>query len=99
MKHFRLLFLALIASTLIIAGCTTKTPEASNNLDTFAQCLTKADVKMFGTATCPHCQNQKKLFGDSFKYIQYVDCFASPTMCSNIATVPTWLFADGSVLN
>lgn len=53
---------------------------------------------MFGTPTCSHCLDQKALFGESFKYIQYVDCIVAPTMCSNIAGTPTRLFADGSTL-
>jgi hypothetical protein len=53
---------------------------------------------MFGTATCSHCLAQKKLFGDSFKYVNYTDCIVAPTMCSNVAAIPTRLFADGSTL-
>ena len=53
---------------------------------------------MYGTATCSHCIKQKALFGESFKYINYVDCVVAPTMCSSIAGTPTRHFADGSTL-
>ena len=39
---------------------------------------------------------QKALFGKSFQYVTYVDCIVAPTMCSNVAVVPTWFYADGS---
>ncbi len=53
---------------------------------------------MYGTPTCSHCLAQKKLFGDSFQYINYVDCIVAPTMCANVASIPTWLFSDGTTL-
>jgi glutaredoxin len=99
----KIIILGIALTSIFFVGCT-KLPDTTTtgtgviNLDAFAQCLTKANVKMFGTATCSHCLAQKKIFGESFKYVQYVDCIASPTMCSNVAAVPTWLFADGSTL-
>ncbi|MEI8092517.1 MAG: hypothetical protein WCG98_10610 [bacterium] len=53
---------------------------------------------MYGTATCSHCIKQKALFGESFKYVTYVDCIVSPTMCSNVAAIPTRFFTDGTTL-
>lgn len=57
---------------------------------------------MYGSLLCPHCQDQKQLFGDSFAYVQYVEC-SSPgnrqmtTACASakIQHVPTWVFGDG----
>ena len=28
---------------------------------------------MYGTEWCPHCQDQKRAFGTSFKYVQYIN--------------------------
>ncbi|MEK7089329.1 MAG: hypothetical protein AAB920_00745, partial [Patescibacteria group bacterium] len=39
-----------------------------------AQCLASKKVTMYGTYWCSHCQNQKALFGDAFKYVPYVEC-------------------------
>lgn len=83
----------------------TATPVASisSSLDSFAQCLSSENVKMYGADWCPHCQNQKKLFGESFKYIDYTEC-ADPLdprvqakACSDadITGYPTWKFTDG----
>jgi len=56
-----------------------------------ALCLTQKGVIMYGTERCPHCQNQKKLFGDAFSSIHYVDCDLSPAQCqaANITGYPT----------
>ena len=61
-------------------------------LDNFAQCLTNANLTMYGTSWCSHCQNQKKLFGKSFKYINYIDCDRESEICTldGITGYPTW---------
>lgn len=68
-----------------------KTSEVGQ-YDVFAQCLTDAGVKMYGTEWCPHCQNQKKLFGKSFKIINYIDCDKNRETCliEGIQGYPTW---------
>jgi glutaredoxin len=61
-------------------------------LDSFARCLTAKGVVMYGSATCPHCSNQKALFGSSFQYINYVECTEQYQLCNDkgIRGVPTW---------
>ena len=50
-------------------------------LDDFAKCLTQKSVVMYGAYWCPHCQAQKKLFGSSFKYVNYVECTKDIKKC------------------
>lgn len=75
-------------------------PEGPGTYDVFAQCLTEKGVVMYGADWCPHCQNQKKLFGSSFQYVAYVECPKEPKVCleKNITGYPTWLVADGTRL-
>ncbi len=67
------------------------------NLDAFAQCLAGKEAAMYGADWCPHCQNEKRAFGNSFKFIPYVECPADPRRClaAGIAGYPTWIFSDG----
>ena len=64
--------------------------------DDFAKCLTSNGVKMYGSFQCPHCADQKVLFGDSIKYVDYVECgpLTGPEaqVCkdANIVGYPTW---------
>ena len=60
--------------------------------DEFAKYLTEQGVVMYGTEWCPHCKNQKKLFGSSFQYIDYIDCDKNNKACSEagISGYPTW---------
>lgn len=65
--------------------------------DAFAQCLAAKGIIIYGADWCPHCQNEKKAFGSSFKYITYVECPDEPQKCiaAGINGYPTWVFPDG----
>ena len=90
----KIILIGLLASAVVLTGCTNDTTNTAN-VDDFAKCVTTAGAKMYGTETCPHCQSQKALFGESFQYINFTDCIATPNACSGIDRVPTWEFADG----
>lgn len=67
--------------------------------DEFAKHLSEKGVTMYGAYWCPHCASQKKLFGSSFDYVNYVECDprgnnAQPQLCESkgIEGFPTWEF-------
>ena len=86
--------------TLVLAGCGAASSSSDENI-ALAECMTAKGAIMYGTDRCPHCQNQKKLFGfAAFEKINFVDCDKEKNVC-NLAWVqgyPTWKFADGTVL-
>ena len=84
---FSILF-TLLASLLIVS-CSNETAVS----DSFAQCLTEKGAVMYGTEWCSHCQNQKKMFGKSFQYINFVDCDLRKSECqeAGISGYPTWV--------
>jgi hypothetical protein len=76
--------------------------KRTSRLDTFAQCLTSKQLKMYGAYWCPHCAEQKEMFGDSFQYVPYIECGvrgsrdpAPACVQAGIKHFPTWQFADG----
>jgi len=72
--------------------------EENTGLDAFAQCLTDSGLKMYGTEWCSHCKNQKARFGDSFQYVDYIDCDEEKDTCGRegIRGYPTWKFEGGA---
>jgi len=75
----------------------------TSTLDDFAKCLTSKHAKMYGLAWCPHCADQKEMFGFAFQYVDYVECgieqnHTETEQCkqAGIKNFPTWQFADGS---
>ncbi len=73
-------------------------------MDRFAKCLTQKDATMYGVFWCDHCRDQKQKFGDSFKYVKYVECVTQDAprtltpecKAQGIKHTPTWIFADGT---
>ena len=77
----------------LLVGCSSSTGPASvSNADALAQCLTERGVRMYGVEWCNHCQNQKTLFGESFRFIDYVDCDRQRQQCDDagVTAYPTW---------
>jgi len=72
----------------------------NGNLDAFARCLADKSVAMYGADWCLRCQNEKKAFGDSFRFVPYVECPDDPQKClaAGINGYPTWIFPDGDKL-
>ena len=72
-------------------------PAASGQYDSFAKCVTSYGLTMYGAAWCPHCADEKKAFGDSFRYINYVECPDNIKLCTDLGIngYPTWIDAAG----
>lgn len=71
------------------------------NVSGLAQHLTNTGAQMYGAYWCPHCQDQKAMFGDALSEIDYVECDpegdnAQPQLCTDaeIEGYPTWII-DG----
>lgn len=88
-------WLLMIVTAWILSGCwEQKDPNEWWVLDSFAQCLNDAWIKMYGTEWCPHCQNQKRQFWSAFAKVAYIDCDAQKVQCevAKIQWYPTWVF-------
>ena len=73
---------------------------SSGALDSFAKCLSDKGFVMYGAYWCPHCQNEKAAFGDSFKFVNYVECTQETQKCldARIESYPTWICSNGKRL-
>lgn len=83
-----------------VAGASTEDSSFDAALiEKLALFLKEKGMVMYGADWCPHCQEQKKEFGDSFKEIDYVECDAkgpdaNPDECvaQGIEGYPTWIY-------
>jgi len=72
----------------------------SHKYDSFAQCLAAKQAKMYGLYWCPHCADQKAMFGASFHYVPYVECaikgspreLAPECKVAGVTLFPSWQF-------
>ncbi len=68
-----------------------------------AQCLSAKGVKFYGAFWCPHCTDQKKLFGTAAAAaLPYIECDPrgqnpNPRACikAEVEAYPTWITPDG----
>lgn len=77
-----------------------KPDQVATSLELFARCLEEKGVTMYGADWCPHCQDEKREFGDAFQYVPYVECPKEPKRCldAGVSGYPTWIFQDGKKL-
>jgi hypothetical protein len=74
----------MFALVLVLSGCGAKTTTTSSPaMAELASCLTKNGATFYGTERCPHCKDQKKLFGDALAQVNYVDCDKNSPACAS----------------
>jgi len=79
-----------------------KESKKPGRYDELATCLKEKGANFYGAFWCPHCLEQKQLFGrKSAKLLPYVECStqngkAQLQVCTDkeIQGYPTWIFAD-----
>jgi glutaredoxin len=101
MKRF-VWVLSVLVLVWLLAGCG-KSWSATSSSPAVAElvsCLTKNGATFYGTEWCPHCKEQKKIFGEAFVQVNYIDCDKNKVACDSakVKWYPTWVFADGSTL-
>ncbi|TAK04818.1 hypothetical protein EPO33_02370 [Patescibacteria group bacterium] len=107
MKFPVLIALLVVLAAGGIGGGIWYTNTQPGALDGFASCLGEKGAKFYGAFWCPHCANQKKLFGKSAKKLPYIECgvagntSAQTQVCTDaeVKGYPTWVFADASRLS
>ncbi len=94
--------IALMGSAVIVgltaAGCSsTPTDTAQTYEARLAEHLDAEGATMYGAFWCPHCADQKDLFGSAVDDVPYVECDpegenAQPQLCrdKDIEGYPTW---------
>ena len=73
----------------------------NHKYDNFAKCLATKQAKMYGLYWCPHCIEQKEMFGEAFHYVPYQECAikgsqeeAPVCKIAGVKLFPAWQFGD-----
>lgn len=104
--------LALAAVVILLVHGTNIRPEEEPTgpedpqVRALAEHLADKGVRFYGASWCPHCQEQKRLFGASAKRLPYVECNlagpnapqASACTIAGVDTYPTWVFTGRRVV-
>ena len=90
---------ALAVVVFLAAGYAASAPQpaATTYADGLAKHLAASGVRLYGAYWCPHCKDQKDLFGRAAKSLPYIECDArdpagQPQVCASagIRAYPTW---------
>jgi thiol-disulfide isomerase/thioredoxin len=101
MKKYKALIIGILIFGAIVALLAYQGSKPGKH-DAFAQCLTDSGAKMYAAFWCPHCQEQKAMFGRSASKLPYIECSLpdrkQTQICidNKIEGYPTWIFADGT---
>jgi len=90
---------AIATVAFLVLGYAVGAPEFADTgyASGLARHLTESGVKFYGAYWCPHCADQKTLFGNAAALLPYVECdprspIGRPTVCvqAGIRVYPTW---------
>lgn len=97
---FTFCIVILIFTFLFLIWQSQNKEEPKSELDSFAQCIRDKGITMYGAEWCLYCQNEKRAFGSSFKYVPYVECPDKPRECidAGVDGYPTWVLSDDTKL-
>lgn len=92
LKVFLVVVILLFVLKLMFIEESNEPPVSVQSRTNFAKCLNESGVIMYGVDTCEYCETQKKMFGDDFKEIAYVNCDFSTEQClsKGITAYPVW---------
>jgi hypothetical protein len=74
----------------------------NHRYDVFAKCIASKQARMYGLYWCPHCADQKEMFGASFRYIPYQECaiqgsphqLTEACKAAGVKLFPSWQFGN-----
>jgi thiol-disulfide isomerase/thioredoxin len=97
-----LLALALAAAALLHAPA----PARADRLAEIARCLADRGAVFYGASWCPYCRKQLRAFGNSARFLPYVECSDPNTRrtrpecrAAGVRSYPTWVFPNGLVVS
>lgn len=102
MKKYASWIVFALAIVLIIGGMVWYS-SGPGEYDTFATCIKNSGATFWGAWWCPHCKEQKALFGKSATLLPYHECSSldgssqlGDCTVAGIESYPTWDFSGTS---
>jgi hypothetical protein len=96
--------IGLLVAGKYLEGKANAIPEGT--YDTLASCIADSGAKFYGAFWCPHCQDQKEMFGSAADLLPYVECSTPDSRnqtkeCADagITGYPTWILGNGEQLS
>jgi len=98
--HYFIIFFIIAISGIFAARFWSE--SRPGQYDTFAQCIADSGATFYGAFWCPHCEEQRDMFGNSARLLPYVECSTPDGQnqtqeCrdADISSYPTWDMPGG----
>jgi hypothetical protein len=92
----------VVIALLFIGAFSAGSYRKNHRYDAFAKCLASKQAKMYGLYWCPHCLDQKEMFGRAFQYVPYQECairgsreMTPECKAAGAQQFPSWKFEGG----
>lgn len=92
------ILLVIIANTIPFTIFNWPEGQPDINTDALAQCINASGTNMYGSFRCGVCAKERALFGDSFQYINEIECHpegenpqTERCLAMEIGGTPTWV--------
>ena len=92
MKKRSLITITLIVAIIILSIIIIN--SRSNGVPKETAICIGENAKLYTQFGCHACEIQENLFGESYQYLDVVDCFFQMTECSVITHTPTWIINE-----
>ncbi len=93
--------IGLIAAVIVgLAIIHSRSNQTDPRAPSLAACISKKGLKFYGASWCPHCAEQKSLFGSAAANLPYVECAGPDNQqtaacdAAGIKSYPTWITPD-----
>jgi len=91
-KKAVIIFVLLMITVVVIISVITFLKNTPNINKEVMTCIASKS-QMYGSATCPHCTEQKKILGSYIALFNITDCYVDIGICTQakIEYFPTWI--------
>jgi len=80
-----IIILAIIIFSLIVLNSSKGYTE-----EDLAKCIGK-NSELYIQLGCHACSTQEEMFGESYQYLNVIDCWSNENQCDEITYTPTWI--------
>ncbi len=96
MKKRSIVTLIIVLAVIILAALvlTRSHPDTSEEI---VKCIGENSL-LYTQKGCHACEYQEKLFGENYKYLNFIDCWIDQEKCLGIKGTPTWIINNQEYL-
>ncbi len=93
MKKRSLITITIIVAVIILSIILINNASAGNVPKATAICIGE-NSELYVQFGCHACKTQEEMFGESYQYLNIIDCYFQPEECSSITHTPTWIINE-----